>query len=286
MARHRQLAASSPLTTWSGALHKSFRLLPTPQFGNEELLAFFQSDNGTHKSEILRKLPYDRARSGPERNESEGPDAKRYRDPKQVFETCGLLWEDDDGRVRFTEFGLTLKHFLSVANPRNVILIARHAALALSVCQLRNPTGAGSRYSPVMQVFPYRCIWQAMLAADYRINSPELNRAVFRIQKPEHLAPAIESIYAYRETGDESVMGNETVSGDKKNDRIIPVVAIASFGWTLIDQKDGGYYRIKPECIRLIEAAVSLPARHREYDDVKAYVTTISNAACLPKDRR
>lgn len=273
------------LTTWSGALHKSFRVLPTEQFGNEDLLAFLQSEDGTHKDDVLAKMPYDAARSSG--STTGGPNPKRYRDMKQVIETIGLMWQDNDGCIHFSKFGLALKRFMTVANEKNVKLIARHAALALAVCQLRNPTGAGERYDPSMEVFPFRFIWRAMLRLDYRLSSEELNRAIYQVRNAEMLEEAIERIARCRNGGAVADLGTEVLPGTKKNDRIISMVALASFGWTLIDQKDAeGFYTVKPECIRLLEAAVSLPARHRAFTSVEDYVTAISNSACLPEDYR
>ena len=288
------------LRKWSGSLHKSFRLLPTAQFGNDDLLAFLNSEDGVHWRDIYDRLPYDASRSGgagrgnheeDEGQEEDGgegvPDPKRYRDPKQVFEACGLLWQDDGGRVWFTEFGRTVKRFIVHANEKNVSLLAQHAAFGLSACQLRNPTGAGKKYHEEMCVFPFRFIWEAMLKLDYRINSEELNRAVFLTRNRDMLDEAIEMIRHYRRTGKIEDLGEEAITGRSKNDRIIPLVALASFGWTLLAQKDeAGFYTVKPECIRLLEAAVSLPAKHRDFPTVKSYVEAISSTACIPRDYR
>jgi hypothetical protein len=288
------------LKKWSGSLHKSFRLLPTAQFGNEDLLAFLNSEDGVHWRDIYDRLPYDASRSGgrgraareedqsDEEDDGEGvPDPKRYRDPKQVFETCGLLWQDSDGRVWFTEFGRTVKRFMSHANEKNVLLLAQHAAFGLSACQLRNPTRAGMKYHEEMAVFPFRFIWEAMLKLDYRINSEELNRAIFLTRNHDMLEEAIGMVRCHRRTEGAGSLGEETITGRSKNDRIIPIIALASFGWTLFAQKDdAGYYTVKPECVRLLEAAVSLPAKHRDFPAVRPYVEAISNAACLPRDYR
>lgn len=271
------------LTTWSGSLHKSFRILPSNNFGNDDLLAFLQAEEGAPKEQVLRRLPYERSRSPGQM--ADLPDERRYRDLKQVLETCGILWQED-GRIWFTDFGRALRSFMPHANEKNIILIARHAAFALSAVQLRNPTRAGKKYHPSMEVFPCRFIWQAMLQLGHRIASDELNRAVFRTRNGDMLDEAIDRIRVYRKTGNVEVLGPEAISGKSKNDRIIPIVSIASFGWTLIRQKDDlGFYEIKPECVPLLEAALAVPVRHREFKSVKHYVTAVSNAAYLPKRR-
>lgn len=273
------------LITWSGALHKSFRLLPTGHFSNDELRAFLEQGSGVPAAQVLAALPFDTSRSS--RANADGPDPRRYRDAKQVFEACGLLWEADDETVHLSALGDAVRRFLPNANDSNVGLIARHAALGLSFAQLRNPTGAGRRYHPSMAVFPFRFIWQAMLALDGKIDSEELNRAIFRIRNADMLDKAIESIRRYRRTENAADLGDETITGGSRNDRLIPVVSLASFGWTLMNQKDNdGYYTIKDGCSRLLEVAVSLPAFHRDYGSVQEYVEAIASAACLPKDLR
>jgi len=274
------------LTNWSGGLHKSFRLLSSTKQSNADLLAFLNSPPGTHRSEVLARLPYEQSRSG-SRTPRKGPDDKRYRDLKQVLETCGLIWEDDAGCIQFTEFGTALRNFMPHATRRNIVLVAQYAAFGLTACQLRNPTGAGRRYASSMEVFPFRFLWDAMLKLDNRIDSDELNRAIFRTTNAESLAEAITKIRSYRKNGNITDLGEEVLTDPKKNDRLIPMVSIAAFGWALINRKDeSGYYKVKDECVRLLEAAVSLPVKHRQYDSVQSYVTAISNAACLPKDYR
>lgn len=282
------------LTHWSVSLHKSFRLLPYEQHRNDDLLAFLNSPSGTHKDDILANLPYDERRSRgsaggddddtDEDGEGGRPDDRRYRDLREVLENCALLWEDEQGRIRYTELGEMVRSFMPHANPKNVILVAQYAAFGLSACQLRNPTGSGQKYADTMNVFPFRFMWEALLQLDNRLNSEELNRAIFRTQNAASLAEAIDRIRSYRATGRVSDLGEKVA---RINDRLIPMVSIAAFGWALIDRKDpDGYYCVPDRCVRLLEAAVSLPVKHRQYDSVKSYVTAISNAACLPKDYR
>lgn len=285
MAKQRRRGRNDQLTTWTGSLHKSFRILPTGGFSNDDLLAFLKCEEGASWQVAFNNLPFDSSRS--QRPAASDPDAKRYRDPRQVFENCGLLWEDDARRIRFTELGRTLRRFMPHATERNVALIAQHGSLALNICQLRNPTGAGQRFHASMAVFPFRFIWLAMLKLDNRINSDELNRAIFATRNSDMLPEAIERIRSYRRTSNVSDLGTETVSGRGKNDRIIPIVSIASFGWTLLNQKDtDGYYTIKPDCVQFLCSAVNVPVIHRDYTSVEEYVTRISQAAALPKDVR
>lgn len=269
-----------PLTTWSGSLHLSYRLLPL----SGHLKAFMESNDGDAWGDVFARMPFAGTRS-----ESAEPDPRRYRDAKQLYETAGYLHQDND-RIWFTELGANVKRFLPFLNPANFIILARHAALALAASQLRNSTEAGQKYDPIMRVFPNKFIWQAMLDVDLRVSSDELNRAIFRTRNENDLREAIEKIRTYRSSGDVNGLGAETITGHGKNDRIIPIVSIAGFGWTLIMDKDespiSGHYHIRPGCEKLIEAAVAVDWPHLEFDTVQDYMNRISQAACLPKDLR
>jgi len=268
-------------TTWSGALHLSYRLLPSP---TPHLQTFLSAAEGTPKQTVLQNLPFSANRSL-----GTAPDSKRYREPKQLYETAGYLYEDN-GLVRFTQLGNALKTFLPILNSANYIILARHAALAMTACQLRNPTGAGMKYDPTVQVFPFQFIWRAMLRLDLRLSSDELNRAIFAVTNESELDIAIDNIRRARAGGGLSVLGPETITGSGKNDRIIPMMSVAAFGWTLIlDKADSpvpGHYHVRPECVRLLETAAIVRMPHNEFPSVKAYLDRISEAACLPKDLR
>mgnify|MGYP007030117675 CR=1 FL=1 len=272
-----------PKTEWGGSLHTTFRLLPTP-LGH--LKPFLESD-GLTQEEILQKLPYDRSRSrGPA---GAVPDAKRYRDCRQIYETAGLVYEEG-GILHVTELGRATLRWLPLLSEKNVPLLGRHAAYALAACQLQNPIGV-QPYDSKVRVFPFSFIWRAMLALEARISSDELNRALFKVTNEEQLGQAIEAIREARRLNDLDVMGAETLTGDKKNDRVIPWISIASFGWTLIAEKRTGdvegYYTIRPRAKGILREAAAIRHRHRDFGSNKReYVEYIAEAACLPKDVR
>jgi hypothetical protein len=272
-------------TTWEGSLHLTFRLLPVEQ-RSRNLSVFLESD-GKSPDDVLRLLPYDTERSAAP---GATPDAKRYRDGKQVYQTIGLLFEDDN-RLVVTEFGRAVHRWLDRISPGNAPVLGRHAASALAGCQLRNPTGAGRDYDPVMEVFPYAFLWRAMLALDNRISSDELNRGLFRVRNASEIEPCVDSIRAARTADDVTLIGEETITGERRNDRIIPWIAAASFGWTLIADKredaDGaGWYRIRPNCVDLLRDAARIERQHREFESVAAYVSHLSRLAAVPPDLR
>ena len=274
-----------PRTTWEGSLHLTFRLLPLEQ-RSRNLSVFLESD-GRSPDEVLQLLPYDTERSA---TPGSTPDAKRYRDGKQVYQTIGLLYEDDDSHVVVTDLGRAVYRWLDRLSFNNAPVLGRHAASALAGCQLRNPTGAGRDYDTSMAVFPYAFLWRAMLALDNRISSDELNRGLFRVRSAGEIDNCVEAIRHARETGDVTSIGEETITGDRKNDRIIPWIAAASFGWILIADKredqGGGWYRIRPNCTELIRDAARIEREHRDFSSVPSYVDYLARLAAIPPDLR
>ncbi|WP_129112106.1 hypothetical protein [Burkholderia pseudomallei] len=202
-----------PETIWTGSLHQTFRLVGAQ---SPTLVPFLESD-GLTQEQVLERLPYDEARAQARGGGGTGrPDPKRYRDPRQVYQTAGLLYEQGDGRLKITELGRATLRWASIINDKNAVILARHAAYALSACQLRNPSGAGRKYSEEMLVFPFQFIWRAMLALDGKISSDELNRALFKVKNEEDLLAAISSIRRARQSGQLSELGDEIITGEKK----------------------------------------------------------------------
>lgn len=279
---------AAKLTTWSGSLHQTFRLLPASK-RSPHLSPFLASD-GLTPDEVLDRLPYDAARAATGGGFGTRPDSRRYRDGRQVYQTVGLLFHGDDGRVRLTDLGKATRRWLTIMTSKNSILLARHAAYALSACQLVNPTRAGRRYHADLRVFPFQFIWRAMLALDDRISSEELNRAVFSVQDQDGLTKAVERIRASRSTGTRASMGPEVITGAARNDRAIPWMSLASFGWTLFPDKQGGehsnHYEVPPSTRNVLREAARITHRHRTFASVEEYVKYISRAAGLPRDLR
>jgi hypothetical protein len=254
------------------------------------LVPFLESD-GLTQEEVLARLPYDVARAQARgASGTDGPNAKRYRDPRQVYQTAGLLYERDDGRLRITDLGRATLRWTGIINPNNSVILAKHAAYALSACQLRNPTGSGHKYARDMVVFPFQFIWKAMLALDGKINSDEINRALFKVRNEGELNEAIANIAAARLSGKIDDLGAEVITGEKKNDRIIPWISLASFGWTLFPDKrggkDGSYYTLLDRTVCTVREAAQIKHKHRDFGSVEEYIEFISRSACLPKDLR
>ncbi len=270
------------------AFRSTFRLYPDPQRARDNLDVFLESD-GLTQEEVLAALPYERARAA---TPGKLPDAKRYRDGRQLFRTVGLLYDEKEAgtrRLRITSLGRAVSRWRPVINKHNAPVLGRHAAQALAACQLRNPTGEGSHYGDDVVVFPFAFIWRAMLALDGIISSEELNCAIFRTHDEDQLTRAIARIRRYRATGNKDILGEEVVTEQAKNDRILVWMAWGSFGWTLIQDKrtsGSSVYAIAPNARRLLASAANIKHRHRDFASEKDYIRYLSDCAGLPEDLR
>lgn len=274
-------AMAEPLTTWSGSLHLSFRLLPTP---SPSLKMFLEAD-GKSDVAVLATLPYDAKRAKPGTGTG-SPDPRRYRDGRQLYTMLGFLYEEAS-TVHVTLLGRTVLEWLELLTEKNAPTLGLYAVRSLAAYQLRNPTAWGQKYDPSVEVFPFAFIWRAMLALDDRISSDELNRAIFRVTDEPSLVKAITDIRAAREADDPDQMGEPVIEGDRVNDRIIPWVSMASFGYTLIADKGGGdFYCIRPEARSTLARAATVRVRHRTFPNVREYVRYLSDMAGLPVTHR
>lgn len=268
----------TPLTNWGAASRESFTYLGKTSC----TLKVFLDADGLAEEQVLPLLPYSGQRSP---KISCGPDPKRYRDPRLVFTQLGLLC-DDSGCLKLTEFGVAVKRWIPIITEANAPVFGRHIAHALSACQLRNPTGAGKKYDLSMQVFHCSFIWSAMLELDNKIASEEVNCAILKVRNRDELSKAIEAIGQARKAGSLDMLGEPVESSGKANDRIIPWMALASFGWTLFDQKRDGYYTIPERNIEILRNAANFDHQHRDFSTESEYAQHIANAAQLPKDVR
>jgi hypothetical protein len=272
--------------TWSYSFRSSFRLFPDPARSPDNLDILLAAAGDT-ADEVLAKLNYDQARAAVP---GVLPNAKRYRDARQLYRTIGLLYEDPTSRTLVvTELGKAVARWRPALNPRNALVLGRHAAQALAACQLRNPTNEGRKYEADVEVFPFAFIWRSMLALDCWISSDELNRAILKTKNETDLSAAIDDIRAARAAGDPTLLGDETVTEAAKNDRILVWMSWASFGWTLITDKRrsaSGNYEIPERNRRVLSDAASISYRHREFAHEADYVRYISANAGLPKDIR
>lgn len=271
-------------TGWSGAAHLSFNFVRDRSGHLETMLA----SDGRTRAEVLEALPYEATRAGG--GGAGAPDAKRYRDARQLYESVGLLYEDEEAVVRLTDLGRAVSRWLDIIDDNNGGPLLRRVALALSACQLRAPRRRGQTpYGLDVEVFPYAFIWRAMLALDGYITSDELNRAVFKVTNEQDLWDQVERIRDERAHEDIERLGPPVIGGTRANDRVGVWMSAASFGWSLITQKDEeprvGTYAIRPQYERLLREASMVRHRHRDFPDVPRYVRYVSSRACLPKDR-
>lgn len=274
---------------WSCSFHSSFSLVPSGKLTDRAVDLMLDADGWTEK-ELLDVWPYDEARG----RRGGKPDPKRVRDARQLLRTIGLVWTDADGPqnvLRVTDFGKATRRWRPQITRGNARIIARHAALALSVCQLRNPLPEARGYEEDVVVFPFQFIWKAMLQLEGRITSDELNRGIYKTRNAADLDQAIVAIRAARAANDVTILGPEVATQDDKNDRVLVWMCWASFGWSLIQDKrrstDRKSYTIAdPWAWRVLSIASGIGHRHRDFDTERAYVEYISRSAGIPKDLR
>lgn len=266
---------------WSTSLRQTLRLLPalTPP------VAALLECGGLTEEEALLRLPYEQARS---RAPSSRPNPRRLRDIRAVCQAIGLVTVLD-GRLRVTDLGEAVRRWAPDLSTKNAAVLGRHAALALSVCQLRNPLGGSSGYAESVIVHPFAFIWRAMLDLDYRISSEELNCELLRADGEYGLIEAVGRIAANRRDPDQFPMREPVATGDGVNDRLIPWMSLASFGWVLIqDKRDSvrAQYEIRPELRDILSEVAHIRRPHRDFATADEYVQFVSDAAALPRDLR
>lgn len=266
---------------WNCGFRQSFRLFPSER--GSDLLDCFLGSDGKTETEILKVIP---TRSG-----AAAQDAKRYREPRQLFRTIGLIYDLAEGgerRLVVTSLGNATRRWRPDINIRNAPVLGQFAAQALSACQLRNPTPEARSYGPEVQVFPFAFIWRAMLALEGRLSSEELNCGILHAMSGDALEDVIGRIKAFRKAGDKSCLHAPVVPpGPGQNDRLIPWMAWASFGWILIQPKGGSeYYTVAPKAVRLLNNAASIKRKHQEFSSETAYIEHVAAASGLPKDMR
>lgn len=297
MPSRRAPAAGGPgVRVWKTSLRQTFRLLPgrLPSHQTSPTLRTFLESEGLTEADIRPLLDYHPERAGG--GAGTVGDPRRYRDLRQVYRTVGMVYEEEDSgvhRLRVTQLGKAVLRWLDTINEHNYDVIGKYLAYALSACQLRNPTDEGSDYDASVVVFPFAFIWRAMLALDGKISSDELAREIIRVTNEEELAAAIDVISRARAANDPELM---RPSLQPHWDRLIPWMSMASFGWTLIGDKERtgentGYYVIPDKTRDILTAAATVKHEHQGFDTndrqaIGNYVERISRAASLPKDVR
>ena len=109
-------------TDWEGSLHQSLRILPPADY-----LEPYLSSEGLSPSEVLARLPFDRARTNDPNKTM--PDDKRRRDVRHMCEWTGLAYEDDDDLLRVTELGKAVLRWIRSEGGRPPLINERNALI-------------------------------------------------------------------------------------------------------------------------------------------------------------
>lgn len=271
------------LPTWSVGLRQSIRILERPS----EWLNVMLQCGGMHDTNVLAQLPYDRARSSG--GSASMPDARRYRDYREVIQTIGLGYEDAFNTLQITAFGHATHRWLQEIQSTNALALGRHAALALSSCMLRNPMRKRAHYDEDVVARPFAYLWRAMLELDGAISSEEMNRALLYAFNEDSLKDAIARIRAFRENPNSGSLLPEVETSQRKDDRLIPIISAGSFGYTFIKDKresGGSYYQLRQETVDILRTAAYADCPPAPQNSIDDYVRHISMRAATPKDLR
>jgi hypothetical protein len=129
-----------------------------------------------------------------------------------------------------------------------------------------------------------------MLSLEGYLTSDELNRAIFKTRNEDDLKHQIDAIANCRGADNIELLGEEVITGRNKNDRIIPWMSLASFGWTLFsDKRSGsgsGRYELTNSTRSIVKEASKIHRRHKEFRTTEDYVQYVSRCAALPEDVR
>ena len=195
---------------------------------------------------------------------------ERLRTWKKVFEEFGLLYVEDDQRLRATALGRLvngmhddLRKQIEGANDH----VIRLGLSVLSRHTLRNPT-VSAAYPPETDVHPYRAIWRACRALDDRLHWEELNRVLMGVLREDDVESSISHIQSIRA----SVGGSYTTSsavealgqpcvaeGAETRRRITPWLTKAGFGGVLLSSDDEGFWHLNPTYLPLIDSELAEP---------------------------
>ncbi|MEQ1761538.1 MAG: AAA family ATPase [Pyrinomonadaceae bacterium] len=234
-----------------------------------------------------------------------GNSDQRARSYRKLYERLGLIFRDGE-KIRLSEIGLglrdfpatlpeTLENYAEGEKQRFVQNFRSKAIRILAKDQLDNPTEIQRhRLPPGCDVFPFRCIWQAMLELDNKLHYEEVNRCLLYVMKMADLPAAIDRIrtarnqtesYAEASTDELSESLGLPVFEDQASARVSSWFSLAGWGGLIIEQgnQTDGFRHLVPEAIPLIRDELSKPptfySAQDEVDWFDHYLRTV-----IPRD--
>jgi len=225
----------------------------------------------------VREYDIQRGRSGLDVQDSK---LDTYRN---MYEKLGIVFRKA-GKLRLTAFGLWMKEIVEETATPEIDDLAELTGTAIETLaryQLRNPsdTEIETTLPDTCDIFPYLCIWTAMMSLDGKLHYEELNRVVMRVMVSSELTGAIERIkIAREELGSylgcdqlilDDKLGIPAVS-DQPKSRIAALFSLAGWGGLLIDDHDDqdGYRHFVAGIIPQIEPLMATPPRFYEAVDL------------------
>ncbi len=212
----------------------------------------------------------------------------RLRTYRKMYERLGLIYRKLD-KIRLGAIGLSMrelrqKKYGNYAKS-DYECLKRQAINVLARYQLMNPAETGRQLPESCDVFPYRCIWEAMVYLDNKLHIEEINRVIAHIMTMSDLDAAIERIVSARtrilsytdasEANLKNCLG-EPVLTNQHPARVSSFMSLAGWGGLVIEHNvdKNGFYKLNGPNIPLISKYLENPPElfvTQDYEEWFAY---------------
>lgn len=183
-----------------------------------------------------------------------GSTPQRIRTYRKMYEKLGLLYKDEENKIRLSVLGQAIKNLEgSINDYRNKLHSKFLVAIVKTLAryQFNNPVDHETQLPPDCDVKPFLCMWIVMTSLDNKLHNEEINRTVFRIMKMSDIEPAIDRIRQSRaqflpysdhlENLDESL--GEPVLTDQVSARLAAWCSAVGWGDLIITGTDSQGFR-------------------------------------------
>lgn len=217
----------------------------------------------------------------------------RLRTYRKMYERLGLIYPKSN-LIRLSALGRPMRMLLELPrkdHAQALPAIKTQALRILARYQLRNPAEQDSRnLDESCDVFPFQCIWRAMLALDSKLHIEEVNRVLLRVLSMSGLGPSIDRIREARErlhpygAHDESTLSaflGEPVMSDQPQARIAALYSLAGWGGMVIEphNREDGFRHLTSDILCELKQEVTILPVLRDIQDVDEWFAFYSGWA-------
>ncbi|MDK1030182.1 MAG: hypothetical protein QGD96_12775, partial [Anaerolineae bacterium] len=228
-------------------------------------------------------------------------DHSRLRTYRKMYERLGLIYRKLD-KIRLGAIGLSMrelqqKKYAGYAES-DYECLKRQAIDVLARYQLMNPAETGRQLPESCDIFPYRCIWEAMIYLNKKLHIEEINRVIARIMTMSDLDTAIELIVSartripsYKDASEANLKNclGEPVLTNQHPARISSFMSLAGWGGLVIEHNvdKNGFYTLNETTIPLISKYVENPPEFfvtQNYEEWFSYYSAWPGPFSIIKD--